>query len=328
MQDRKVRLAFFSLGGSSYRQIEMSWLAFLFSFLAGIGLLCGLAVGAVWTFSNFYQKRQLAEIQRDHQKLRENLKQWEQRVRQMAAGVNGVDAAVVDAEDLADLSQTPLPSQAVLLDAEDNIDPVISMETQPEGKDNGGVIVAASPATDFLSRLESDFRQNRKIQKEIADRFEKDPAKAEHLPTIGPLVRGHITDLFGKRSDPFHSRTRHHNGIDIGAPYGREVYSPASGIVEMVKLKYSRGRGYGKAVLINHGYGVKTLYGHLMHIDVKYGQKVERWQVIGKVGATGRATGPHLHYEVWVNGNAKDPLQYILNQGGIAVAKDSATALP
>jgi murein DD-endopeptidase MepM/ murein hydrolase activator NlpD len=80
-------------------------------------------------------------------------------------------------------------------------------------------------------------------------------------------------------------------------------------------------------VLINHGYGVKTLYGHLMHIDVKFGQKLERWQVLGKVGATGRATGPHLHYEVWVNGKAKDPLQYILNQGALATSKDSVPAM-
>lgn len=325
MQDRKVRLAFFSLGGSSYRQIEMGWLTFVFSLLLCIALLFGAAAAAVWSFSSFYQKRQLAAIERDHQKLRQNLKLWEQRVRQMAAGVNGVEPQVVNEADLDDLSKSPLPSQLVVLDAEDNIDPVVSMETQPEAKPD--IMVAASPATDFLSRLEADFRQNREIQKEIADRFEKDPAQAEHLPTIGPLVRGHITDLFGKRSDPFHSRTRHHNGIDIGAPYGREVYAPAAGVVEMVKLKYTKGRGYGKAVLINHGYGVKTLYGHLMQVDVKYGEKVDRWKVIGRVGATGRATGPHLHYEVWVNGKAKDPLQYILNQGSLAASKDSADQL-
>ena len=325
MQDRKVRLAFFSLGGSSYRQIEMSWFAFVFTFLVVIAALCSLAVGLVWSFSNFYQKRQLAEIQRDHNKLRENLKQWEQRVRQMAAGVNGVGVEIVDAEDMDALSNTPLPSQAVLLDAEDNIDPALFTESQPEN--SPGVVTAAGAPSDFLSRLESDFRHNRQIQKEITNRFEKDRAEAEHLPTIGPLIKGKLTDLFGNRSDPFNSRTRHHNGIDIGAPYGTKVYSPAAGIVEMVKLKYSKGRGYGRAVLINHGYGAKTLYGHLMKIDVKYGQKIERWQVIGEVGSTGRATGPHLHYEVWVNGAAKDPLQYILNQSSLDTPKDSVTEL-
>jgi murein DD-endopeptidase MepM/ murein hydrolase activator NlpD len=237
MQDRKVRMAFFSLGGSSYRQIEMSWLTFVVSLLLFIALLCGLAAAAVWSFSNFYQKRQLADIERDHQRLRENLRLWEQRVRQMAAGVNGVEPQVVDEEDIDELSNTPLPSQAVILDAEDNIDPAISMEAAPANTPGNGLMAVASPATDFLSRLESDFRQNRQIQKEIADRFEKDRGQAEHLPTIGPLIRGHITDMFGNRSDPFHSRTRHHNGIDIGAPYGTEVYSPAAGMVEMVKLK-------------------------------------------------------------------------------------------
>ena len=310
MQDRKVRLAFFSLGGSEYRQIEMSWYTFLLALILLIAVLTAAAMGLVWYASGLYQKHQLVEVERDHQKLRDNLRQWEQRVREMANGVDSVNGETIDAEDAAALPNTPMESPAVVLDAEDNIEPPMAL--QPAAASNGDA-APATTAPDFLSRLEANFRHNRQIQKEITTRFEKDRAQAEHLPTIRPLISGDITDLFGNRSDPFHSRTRHHNGIDIGAPYGTEVYSPAAGVIEMVKLTSSKGRGYGKAVLINHGYGVKTLYGHLMHIHVKYGQKIERWQVIGKVGATGRATGPHLHYEVWVNGKARDPLQYILN---------------
>lgn len=311
MQDRKVRLAFFSLGGSAYRQIEMSWLTFVVVFLLIVALLCSLAIGVVWSINKAYQKRQLAEIERDHQQLRDNLQQWEQRVREMASGVEGVEVRSSDEENNDTTSQMAMQSQYVIFDAEDNIDPRV--EAAPREASVAGAASPTLPPTDFLSRLEYDFRQNREIQKEIASRFEKDRAQAQHLPTIRPLISGHITDLFGDRSDPFHSRTRHHNGLDIGAPYGTEVYSPAAGVVEMVKPRYSKNRGYGKAVLINHGYGVKTLYGHLLQINVKYGQKIDRWQVIGKVGSTGRATGPHLHYEVWVNGEAKDPLQYILN---------------
>jgi murein DD-endopeptidase MepM/ murein hydrolase activator NlpD len=314
MQGRKVRLAFFSLGGSEYRQIEMSWSTFVLMLLIIIGLLTGLAMGVVYYASGAYQKHQLAEIERDHQKLRENLRHYEQRVRDMADGVdgvNGVDGLMDTAAASEATNDSSVGLQAVMLDAEDNIDPRLEpATTQPN---RIGVSASAAPPTDFLSRLEYDFRQNREIQKEISGRFEKDRAQAHHIPTIRPLISGRITDLFGNRSDPFHSRTRHHNGIDIGAAHGTEVYSPAAGFVEMVKTGYVRNRGYGRAVLINHGYGIKTLYGHLSSIGVKHGQKIERWQVIGKVGQTGRATGPHLHYEVWVNGAAKDPLQYILN---------------
>ncbi|MDZ7290905.1 MAG: M23 family metallopeptidase [candidate division KSB1 bacterium] len=168
-------------------------------------------------------------------------------------------------------------------------------------------------STDLLTQLEVRLSRTQQLQKTIVDKFEIRRKQLEHTPSIKPLLSGRITDLFGKRKDPFIYRTRHHQGLDIGAPRGTEVFAPASGVVELVKNTYRRNRGYGKAVVINHGYGIKTLYGHLSEIKVKLGQRVERWDLIGLVGDTGRATGPHLHYEVWVDGDATDPLRFILN---------------
>jgi murein DD-endopeptidase MepM/ murein hydrolase activator NlpD len=206
------------------------------------------------------------------------------------------------------------------VDDEDNIYPnllekeransfIHASKAAPENK----AVAAANADGDLISQLEAHLTKTQELQKTIVAKFEVRRKQLEHIPSIKPLLSGRITDLFGKRKDPFVYRTRHHQGLDIGAPNGTEVFAPANGVVEFVKTSYRRNRGYGRAVVINHGYGIKTLYGHLSEVKVKAGQKIERWDIVGLVGETGRATGPHLHYEVWVDGEATDPLRFILN---------------
>jgi len=127
-------------------------------------------------------------------------------------------------------------------------------------------------------------------------------------PTIAPVI-GVLTDGFGRRRDPFTGRPAYHRGIDISARRGTPVMAPADGVVTFT----GRQRGFGREVRVSHGFGVVTVYGHLSAIGVKPGELVHRGDIIGKVGSTGRSTGPHLHYEVHVDGAAVNPLYYILN---------------
>ncbi len=127
-------------------------------------------------------------------------------------------------------------------------------------------------------------------------------------PTIAPVI-GVLTDGFGRRRDPFTGRPAYHRGIDISARRGTPVVSPADGVVTFT----GRQRGFGREIRISHGFGIVTVYGHLSSIGVKPGERVHRGDVIGRVGSTGRSTGPHLHYEVHVDGAAVNPLYYILN---------------
>ncbi len=123
-----------------------------------------------------------------------------------------------------------------------------------------------------------------------------------------PLGRwGVITSPFGKRYDPLNGDVRHHSGLDLRAKYGDSVYAAAGGRVIFTGIS----GGYGNLIQIAHGNGFITLYGHLSKILIQQGQKVRRGQLIGKVGATGRVTGPHLHFEIRKNGKAVDPLPYI-----------------
>lgn len=126
-------------------------------------------------------------------------------------------------------------------------------------------------------------------------------------PTILP-ADGWITSYFGQRMSPWAGRLKMHEGLDVGAPYGTPVVAPADGIVTFSGMK----AGFGKFVQIDHGYGIETIYAHNQSLHVRPGQKIKRGTLLAAVGNTGHSTGPHLHYEVRVNGIAVDPLYFIL----------------
>lgn len=154
------------------------------------------------------------------------------------------------------------------------------------------------------------FRSNR-IAGDLSVLEQKLVAQSQLLastPSIAP-VRGILTDGFGGRSDPFTGEPGNHNAVDISSAVGQAVRAPADGII--VKAEWAN--GYGNVIYISHGYGYSTRYGHLSAYAAKPGQRVKRGDIIGYVGSTGRSTGPHLHYEVRVNNNPVNPLEYILN---------------
>lgn len=139
--------------------------------------------------------------------------------------------------------------------------------------------------------------------------FENQAARLSCTPTIWPTI-GWVTSGFGMRIDPFTQKETFHRGIDIATNIGNPVVAPADGVV--VQLKFDKIGG--RTIRISHGYGYSTLYYHLDKYLVKEGQKVKRGDPIGQVGKTGKAIGPHLHYEVHINGKAVNPYYYILEE--------------
>lgn len=127
------------------------------------------------------------------------------------------------------------------------------------------------------------------------------------LPIANPLPDATITSKFGSRSDPFLGRLALHSGIDFRSPTGRSVPATAAGRV----VTAGRNGGYGLMVEIDHGKGLSTRYAHLSRISVSVGDRIDRGTKIGEVGSTGRSTGPHLHYETRVSGDAVNPLSYL-----------------
>ncbi len=127
-------------------------------------------------------------------------------------------------------------------------------------------------------------------------------------PTVLPTT-GWITSYFGHRISPTAGVRKMHEGLDVGASFGTPIFAPADGVITYAGKK----AGFGLFVQIDHGYGIETIYAHSQKIVAKNGQKVRRGDLIAKVGSSGYSTGPHLHYEVRVNGIAVDPMYFVLN---------------
>lgn len=127
------------------------------------------------------------------------------------------------------------------------------------------------------------------------------------MPFVEPIQINYVSSKYGRRLDPFTKQPKKHHGVDIVGPYLGKVYSPAPGKVIFAGLK----GGYGKAVIIEHEYGLKTIYGHLNSYNVKTGDKVSRGDILGVQGNTGRSTGHHLHYEILKGRERYNPLDFV-----------------
>jgi murein DD-endopeptidase MepM/ murein hydrolase activator NlpD len=131
-------------------------------------------------------------------------------------------------------------------------------------------------------------------------------ADSNYTPSIWPIM-GHITDSFGERLDPFSGEGAFHTGVDVAADYGEPVHVTADGVVTSTETH----TGYGRVVVVEHGFGITTLYAHLSSYAIVAGTHVRRGEVIGYAGISGRSTGPHVHYEVRVNNAPVNPWRFM-----------------
>lgn len=160
-----------------------------------------------------------------------------------------------------------------------------------------------------LSKLKGYAVDQEALSQRLLEFFQDQKTLLAATPSVWP-VKGWITSGFGNRKSPFTGKTTMHSGLDIATSSGTPISAPADGIVSFSGTKGS----YGKVLVIDHGYGYSTFYGHCSALKKKVGEKVKRGDVVALVGNTGKSTGPHTHYEVRVNGVATDPMKYILDR--------------
>ncbi len=173
----------------------------------------------------------------------------------------------------------------------------------------GSVNPEAELLTVDIDKLEREIQLQMLSYAEIEDRIKDRKSLIDHTPSIRPMDKGYFTSSFGNRKDPMNGRKTFHNGLDISVERGTPVMSTAEGTILFAKAT----PGLGKLVVVDHGYGFRTAYGHLSNISVSKGQTVKRGQRIGLSGSSGRSTGPHLHYEVHVNDKPVDPRDFFLD---------------
>ena len=176
-----------------------------------------------------------------------------------------------------------------------------------EGFENSDMIIDVSKNMDILSK--QLYIQSKSLD-EIINLAEDKEKLLAGIPAIQPIRKEDLSRMasgYGWRSDPFTKARKKHNGMDFTAPTGTPIYATGNG---KIKRADNRASGFGEHIEIDHGYGYKTIYAHLSKYNVKRGQYVNRGDLIGFVGNTGRSVGPHLHYEVHKNGRPINPINF------------------
>lgn len=171
---------------------------------------------------------------------------------------------------------------------------------------NPDLIVQTSRKMDLISK--QLYVQSKSFD-EILEMSKQQKDRLQHIPSIQPVANKDLSRVasgYGTRIDPIYGTLRFHAGMDFTAKTGTDIYATGDGTVIWADWK----QGYGNCIMIDHGYGFETLYGHMSEYVAKAGQQVKRGELIGKVGSTGKSTGPHLHYEVHVKGKPDNPAKY------------------
>ncbi len=182
--------------------------------------------------------------------------------------------------------------------------------SQLEGYKNSEIIINTVKK---LDKINSQLVVQSKSFDEVYNMAKRKSEMLACIPAIQPVSNKNLKRLssyYGYRTDPIYKVRKFHEGIDFSAPTGTPIYSTGDG--EVIEAT-NTGSGYGNTLLIDHGYGYKTMYAHIHQFKVKQGEKVKRGQLIATIGNSGKSTSPHLHYEIWKNGNKINPIYFFFN---------------
>ena len=232
-----------------------------------------------------------------YRELTKETKKIEQQMKELEDRDNEVYRSIFEA--------TPIPDSARLKDLEKE-----KQIAKVEGMEQNDLI---NSIVTTLNNMSSRIKVQQASYKDLQGMAKDKEKILAATPAIQPVSNADLKRIasgFGYRIDPVYKTVKLHPGLDFAAPAGTPIYATANGTVEFAG---NRGDGYGNNVIINHGYGYKTLFGHMFKIKARTGQRVTRGEVIGWVGSTGKSTGPHCHYEVIKNGNKIDPIYFFYN---------------
>ncbi|MES1224066.1 MAG: M23 family metallopeptidase, partial [Bacteroidota bacterium] len=237
------------------------------------------------------------QLKDNFRELNDQVKAMQQQMTELEKRDNGVYRAIFEAN--------PIPDSARAKELEKRLE-VAKIEGMKNNELSSSIISSMNNLSARISAQTASYNELNGLLKNKENILAGTPA----IQPVSNKDLSRIASGFGYRIDPIYKTTKMHPGIDFTAPQGTPIYATADGVVKMAG--FSDG-GYGNHVIINHGYGYETLYGHMVRVKAKAGQKVKRGEVIGYVGSTGKSTGPHCHYEVHKNGQKIDPIYFFYN---------------
>ena len=287
-----------------YEKLVTPFRVRLLRFFTFMGVAIFTSFIIVFFAFRFIPSPQLKMAEMKYEKMRENydaLSNQSQKLEKEMASLEKRDNQVY--RSIFEANPLPDSMRAKLYEQNKEIQKVAAINDEQLGNE------LASTLNNLQARIQYQYASYSEIEGLIKNQSEK----LASLPAIQPVSNrdlDRIASGFGMRIDPVYGTPKMHKGLDFTAPQGTPIYATGDGKVEMAGYDQS---GYGNHVIINNGYGYETLYGHMVRVKVRQGEKVKRGEVIGWVGSTGKSTGPHCHYEVHINGREVDPVYFFYN---------------
>jgi murein DD-endopeptidase MepM/ murein hydrolase activator NlpD len=273
----------------------------LFGFLAASLVTAGLITFAAFRFIDSPEEKILQTQNRylrdQYEDLAEKLNEIEIKLADLEKRDNEVYRSIFEADPIPDSARAQLEAEAL---------EIAKIQRMPSDQ-----LVPSIQKT--LDALLTRMKTQERSYKDVEDLVKNKETLLAHTPAIQPVHNrdlNRIASGFGYRIDPIYKTPKLHQGLDFTAPQGTPIYATANGRVSHAGNK---GSGYGNHVIIDHGYGYQTLYGHMVRVKVSAGKSVKRGEVIGWVGNTGKSTGPHCHYEVIKFNQRIDPVYFFYN---------------
>ncbi len=271
--------------------------AFLATALVTAGIIVWIGFRYIGSPNERILKNQLEDYSEGYVLLEHQIDQLKQQIGELETRDNKVYRAIFEAN--------PIPDSARAKEEEKKAE-ISLVQRLSDDALVGGMISQ-------LNNLSARVSYQAKSYSEIDEMIRNKEKLLSAIPAIQPISNSDLRRIasgFGNRIDPVYKITKFHAGLDFTAPQGTPIYATADG--RIAEANFDEG-GYGNHVVINHGYGYETLYGHMVRIKARRGQSIKRGEVIGWIGNTGKSTGPHCHYEVHKNGAAVDPVYFFYN---------------
>jgi murein DD-endopeptidase MepM/ murein hydrolase activator NlpD len=273
----------------------------IFGFVAAALVTAGLISYAAFQFIGSPKEKILQQQNEDlrdnYRQLKDRIQSIQQQMQELEKRDNNVYRAIFEAN--------PIPDSARAKELENKLE-IASVSKLQDNQ-------LAASIVKTLDILTNRLVSQKKSYDEVEELVKNKEKLLSHTPAIQPVSNkdlNRVASGFGYRIDPVYKTTKFHAGLDFSAPQGTPIYATADGTVTTAG---STGNGYGNHVIINHGYGYETLFGHMVRVKVRSGITVKRGEVIGWVGSTGKSTGPHCHYEVHKNGEKINPIYFFFN---------------
>ena len=276
----------------------------LLKFFGFISALLVSSALIIYLYNKFFPKPQDIEAQRKFELLNSNYTIIKKKVDVLQSQLSSLEKRDNDVyRSIFEANPIPDSARAKVMEKKTEMVKVTDMDEDEMSKS------IADQLNNIASRVAYQFNSYDEISKLIDNQEEK----LASIPAIQPVSNKQLNRIasgFGLRIDPVYGTPKLHKGLDFAAPQGTPIYATGNGVV---KVASRMDGGYGNHVIINHGYGYETLYGHMVKIKVRAGQRILRGEVIGWVGNTGKSTGPHCHYEVHVNKQEVNPVYFFYN---------------